>query len=82
MFLFGFGDFPGSGNRKSCFPYNMACLGSPAGVILYSPNSVYTDGVLTVLIKGPWLLRQSGQAAGQRSLRKFTVLGDPTIKIP
>ena len=37
-------------------------------IVLYSPNSVYTVGVLTVLLKGPWILTQSVDAAGEPKL--------------
>ncbi len=61
---------------------------SPAGpphTMLYIyvyliPQTASAVGVLTVLLRGLDPFPAPSKAAGQRSLRKFTVLGDLTLK--
>ena len=56
---------PSSGSELSCgaqFGYLLGwVLAGPfeADLGCISPNSVYTDGVLTVLVKVPWMVSQS-----------------------
>ena len=37
----------------------------------YPPNSIYTDGVLTVLVKGPWMVPQSVRGCRGAKLVSF-----------